>query len=392
MANFSINGAVSTLTGWISFQQLSCQFSISSSLGNVNPSGVRYIQVDSISLSLSGKDGSRTVALGIWNSSLSLVAKTANFTVASSTSAPQTGYKALLTPYNINTSTIGSSLRVGFWVSGSQSVYYQRDSTGQTVDTMVDTTTKSAISNFTDTRVQNADSSLVGNINYNTLPTAPLNLTAVAGQGQVSLSWSAPSSNGGKTVTSYTLQRATNSTFTTGLTTTTHTETSATITGLTNGTQYFFRVAAVNSVATSIGTTSANSSTASATPTTSASPPGAPTGLSGTPNPFSGFALDLSWTAPASDGGSPITGYRISYSYEVFIGFAFTVLTGSTSTSFTLDGLDLNTPYIITVAAINAAGTSEESNEVRLLTQFISNTEGIIKRYDSSIPGWRVLV
>ncbi len=198
MANFSINGAVSTTTSWVGWQQVRCQFSISSSLGNPNPSGVRYIQADSISLSLSGKDGTRTVALGIWNSSLTLVAKTANFTVASSTSAPQTGYKTLLTPYNINTSTIGSSLSVGFWVSGKQQVYYQRDATSQTADIMFDSANLTAISNFTNSGTLNADNSLIGNINYNTLPTAPLNLTAVAGQNQVSLSWSPPSSDGGK--------------------------------------------------------------------------------------------------------------------------------------------------------------------------------------------------
>ena len=39
------------------------------------------------------------------------------------------------------------------------------------------------------------------------IPSAPQNLSASAGSGQVSLSWSAPSSNGGATITSYRVLR-----------------------------------------------------------------------------------------------------------------------------------------------------------------------------------------
>jgi len=74
-------------------------------------------------------------------------------------------------------------------------------------------------------------------------------ISPVAGNGQVSLSWSAPD-NGGSSITGYTVKHA-NGTF---ITTTTNT--SYTVTGLTNGTSYTFIVIANNSV----GSSTANSS------------------------------------------------------------------------------------------------------------------------------------
>jgi hypothetical protein len=71
---------------------------------------------------------------------------------------------------------------------------------------------------------------------------------------KVTFVWSPPD-DGGSPITSYTVQRATNSTFTSGLVTITGiTGTSTVITGLTNGVQYFFRIAAINAVATAAGT------------------------------------------------------------------------------------------------------------------------------------------
>jgi alpha-tubulin suppressor-like RCC1 family protein len=79
-------------------------------------------------------------------------------------------------------------------------------------------------------------------------PSPPGNLSATPGNTQVTLTWSVPSSDGGSAITDYIVQYSTdNSTWTTfddGVST----STSATVTGLTNGQQYYFRVAAVNSV------------------------------------------------------------------------------------------------------------------------------------------------
>jgi len=98
-----------------------------------------------------------------------------------------------------------------------------------------------------------------------TAPGAPTGLTATAGNAQAALSWTAPSSNGGAAITDYIVQSSPDGTTWTTFADGTSTATSATVTGLTNGTAYTFRVAAVNSSAT--GT---YSTTTTATPAASA--------------------------------------------------------------------------------------------------------------------------
>lgn len=98
------------------------------------------------------------------------------------------------------------------------------------------------------------------------LPPAPTGLTATAGNAQVSLSWTAPTVLTQTPITDYAVQFSSNSgstwtTFSDG----TSTSTSATVTGLTNGTAYVFRVAAVNGV----GIGSYTAASASVTPTAS---------------------------------------------------------------------------------------------------------------------------
>ena len=77
-----------------------------------------------------------------------------------------------------------------------------------------------------------------------TSPSAPRNLTAVVGDGQVVLSWDAPESDGGAEITDYEYRiNGRNPWISTGSTNTTHT-----VTGLVNGTEYTFQVRAVNRV------------------------------------------------------------------------------------------------------------------------------------------------
>jgi predicted phage tail protein len=84
--------------------------------------------------------------------------------------------------------------------------------------------------------------------------------------------------------------------------------------------------------------------------------PGAPTAVTGTAG---NAQVGLGWTAPASDGGSPVTGYRIT----PYIGAAAQtpVTTGTAATSHTVTGLTNGTAYTFTVAAINAVGTGPDS-------------------------------
>ena len=194
-----------------------------------------------------------------------------------------------------------------------------------------------------------------------TLAGAPTGVTGTPGDGQVSLSWTAPASNGGAAITNYVVQYRTN---TTGSTWNTFTRadsslTSATVTGLTNGTAYVFRVAATNAAGT--GANSAESS--AATPRTV---PGIPSGLTGTAG--AGQA-SLSWTAPTSNGGNTISNYVIQYRVNT-AGSSWTTFTRADSslTTATVTGLTNGTTYVFRVAAANAAGAGANSAESAALT------------------------
>ncbi len=99
-----------------------------------------------------------------------------------------------------------------------------------------------------------------------TVPGAPSGLTASAGNGQVSLSWTPPASDGGVNITSYRVYRGTASGSETLLTSGgcggLGAVTSCTDTGLTNGQAYYYKVTAVNALGEG-----AQSNEATATPT-----------------------------------------------------------------------------------------------------------------------------
>lgn len=89
-------------------------------------------------------------------------------------------------------------------------------------------------------------------------PTAPTSLSATASGTSVNLSWTSPDSNGGSALTDYLVEYKTSAgstwgTFTDGVST----GTTATVTGLTNGTSYDFRVSAINSIGTSTASSTA---------------------------------------------------------------------------------------------------------------------------------------
>jgi hypothetical protein len=181
-------------------------------------------------------------------------------------------------------------------------------------------------------------------------PGVPINLVVTAGVGQADVSWSAPVSDGGSPITGYSLDvlRATTVVRTISLA---GAGTSTTVTGLTNGTAYSFRVSAVNAVTT--GASSAAS--APVTPAAPATVPGAPTRVVAKAG---SRQATVSWLAPAGNGGSAITGYSVQV---VTGGFARTVSVTGTGTSTTVTGLANGTSYTFRVSAVNAIGTGAAS-------------------------------
>ena len=172
-------------------------------------------------------------------------------------------------------------------------------------------------------------------------PGAPTIGTATAGNASATLTWTAPASNGGSAITGYTV-RAFAGTVLARTQTVTGNVGTAVVTGLTNGTAYTFDVAAINAA----GTGGFSARSAAVTP---AAVPGAPT--IGTATAGNASAT-VTWTAPASNGGSAITGYTVR-------AFAGTVLartqavTGNVGT-VVVTGLTNGTAYTFDVAAINA--------------------------------------
>lgn len=168
-----------------------------------------------------------------------------------------------------------------------------------------------------------------------TVPSAPLALASTAGNGQVTLTWTAPASDGGSSIDYYIVYRD-------GVDVGHGAGTSMTVTGLTNGQQYSFTVAAHNSIGTG-----PQSAAVTATAGTDVTVPGAPTGL--TVSAGDG-QVTLSWTAPADNGGEDID-YYIVYQNGVDVAHP-------TSTSAVITGLTNGQSYRFMVAAHNGAGTS----------------------------------
>jgi hypothetical protein len=178
------------------------------------------------------------------------------------------------------------------------------------------------------------------------VPDAPTNVTAVAGNQQATVTFTAPESNGGSTITSYT---ATSSPDGKTGTVSQSVNGTLTVTGLTNGTTYTFTVTASNSA----GTSGASSASNAVIPSTVPDPPTIGIVVSTAP----GKAM-VSFTAPANNGFLPITSYTATSLPE---GHTGTISQDGGNGSITVTGLTQGTEYTFTITATNANGPSEKS-------------------------------
>ena len=187
-----------------------------------------------------------------------------------------------------------------------------------------------------------------------TVPDRVSNLTATAGDQQVTLDWDAPADDGGSDIIRYEYQQDYGDWTSTG-----SANPGYTVTGLTNGTRYRFHVRAVNSVGNGLQSARKIIKLPDY--------PGAPTNLTATAG---NTQVILSWTAPADDGGSDVTGYE----YEQDTG-GWTA-TGSTDTTYTKTGLTNGTRYRFKVRAVNTLGGGTASASVSATPSTIPGVPG----------------
>lgn len=171
------------------------------------------------------------------------------------------------------------------------------------------------------------------------VPDPPTSILAVYGNAKATISWQPPADTGGLAIEGFTVTSSPAGR---------SCEASATdrgceITGLTNGVSYTFSVVAKNSRGSSPAATSS-----AVTPRTTA---GMPTVTSVVPGNAS---VQITWTAPASNGGAAILRYTAQ---SVENGRNCTTANGTTLTC-TVTGLTNGQSYSFTVKATNSEGDS----------------------------------
>ena len=175
------------------------------------------------------------------------------------------------------------------------------------------------------------------------VPDAPLIGSATAGNGSATVSFTGPAGNG-SAIVSYVV------TSNPGNLTASGTASPITIYGLTNGVSYSFTITAINGVGTGAASAASNLVT--------------PLGVPGAPVIGSAMAgngsATVSFTAPANNGGSIITGYMV----DCGGGHTATGL----SSPITVSGLTNGTAYSCTVTATNGMGTGAASAASNVVT------------------------
>ena len=193
------------------------------------------------------------------------------------------------------------------------------------------------------------------------LPLAPTIGGAQGSDHAATVSWTAPPSNDTYPITGYIVTPQLWHTYTTlPPTTYNSTATTETVTGLTNGTRYVFRVQAINA----IGVGQYSAPTPGTFGTLVGKLPNPPTIGPATPGDTS---ATVSWTAPTPVGFA-VTGYTVT----PYVGAVAQTPTtfNSTATTQTVTGLTNGTTYQFTVQAINAVGTGPASSLSNAVTPF----------------------
>ena len=177
-----------------------------------------------------------------------------------------------------------------------------------------------------------------------TKPEAPTLVSVVPGNGEVQVTWTAPTSTGGAPILRYTAQSIENGR---NCTTANGTTLTCLITGLTNGQSYSFTVKASNSE----GQSPESATSISVIPRTV---PGAPTEVTGT---FGNASATISWTPPVDNGGASLVSHTVYFANTN----TFACLVLAPENSCVVTGLLNGSSYTFYVRANNVAGAGGQS-------------------------------
>ena len=182
-----------------------------------------------------------------------------------------------------------------------------------------------------------------------TTPGAPQHLSGEPGDEQVMLTWDAPSSDGGSAILRYEYAIDDSGTWIdAGL------DLEETVPGLTNGQQYAFEVRAVNS----------------AGPGAPARTAATPLGMPSVPESLTATGGDgevvLEWTAPADDGGTPVTGYEYRFAAGTTVPEDTPWQSAGLDLEWTISDLTNGQQYAFEVRARNRVGPGETSGTTAL--------------------------
>ena len=218
--------------------------------------------------------------------------------------------------------------------------------------------------------ISTASSSISVQPQHTTVPTA-FTATAIS-PNQIKLSWMPPSETFGQRINGYEIKREVIADVYDTVGNTDGKTTTFTVSGLTTDKTYTYAVSAKMGYGTTPESNSASATprsnsinvtndpvTSTTAQVTKSSPP-----IKLTATVVSPTQINLSWSSPANDGNSPITGYKIETKKDNDPSFTTLVAdTKNTEKSYSHTNVITNSKYTYRVSAINAIGTSEPTNE-----------------------------
>ena len=201
-----------------------------------------------------------------------------------------------------------------------------------------------------------------------TVPDAPTNVVAVAGNGSVTLSWEPPSNDGGSMITTYIV------TYRDGTVSTGSRLITYVMTGLTNGESYTFTITASNSIGDSLPSNASNT----VTPSNTDSGGGGDAPTIDSVIYTNNTTLLLNYTQHANDTTLPST-CRV----QAFVDGSMTTITIDTNSvaldvtnrQVTLSGLTAGSSYVLTLAlGTTSFGTASQPYSVANLILSVANS------------------